>query len=281
MTKIKIVTDSTCDFDQAELDALGITVVPLSINIGGTTYLDGVDISKKEFAHLLTTSEELPKSSQPPVGEFIRVYEELLAEPDSHVLSIHMTSAMSGTVTSAQMAADQIGSGVTVVDSEFISTALAFQVKRAAEMAEADASIEDILKEIEQIRANTSLYIVVDTLEYLAKGGRIGKGKALLGSLLKIKPIAAIKEGAYTPVATKRSYKQVVEFLTDKFKTETEGSDIGYIGIAHIEAERFSKQVLDSLKQVRDDFNFSIMETSPIISTHTGPGAIALMYYTR
>lgn len=281
MTKIKIVTDSTVDLDQAVIDELGITIVPLSINVGDSSYVDGVDISKKEFAHLLKTSEELPKSSQPPVGEFIQVYENLLQGPDDHVLSIHMTKAMSGTVSSAQMAADEMNGRVTVIDSDYISIALSFQVKRAAEMAHEDASLDVILKEIDAIRSGTSLYLAVDTLEYLAKGGRIGKGKALLGSLLKIKPIAALKEGTYTPVATKRSYKQVIEFLAEKFHSETEGKEIGHVGIAHIEGESLAKQVQDRLKQIREDFTFSLMETSPIISTHTGPGAIALMYYTK
>ncbi|GAF14717.1 hypothetical protein JCM19046_853 [Bacillus sp. JCM 19046] len=281
MTMIKIVTDSTVDLDQTVIDELGITVVPLSINIGDSSYLDGVDITKKEFAHLLKTSETLPKSSQPPVGKFIQVYEDLLQNPDDHVLSIHMTKAMSGTVSSAQMAADEMSGRVTVIDSDYISIALSFQVKRAAELARENASLEEIRKAIEAIRSGTSLYIVVDTLEYLAKGGRIGKGKALLGSLLKIKPIAALKEGTYTPVGTKRSYKQVIEFLAEKFQSETEGKEVGHVGIAHIEGESLAKQVHDRLKQIRKDFTFSLMETSPIISTHTGPGAIALMYYTK
>ncbi|GAF20941.1 MULTISPECIES: DegV family protein [Shouchella] len=281
MTKIKIVTDSTCDIDASILQELGVTVVPLSININGKSYLDGVDLTKKEFAHMLVTSEDLPKSSQPPVGEFVRVYEELLSEPDTHVLSIHMTSAMSGTVASAQMAADECDGKVTVVDSRFISIALSFQVTRAAELANKGTSLEDILSELADIRSKTSLYIVVDTLDYLAKGGRIGKGKALLGSLLKIKPIASLQDGSYTPVATKRSQKQVLEFLTDTFAKETEEKEIKHVGVAHIEAETFSEQVLDRLRKVRQHFSSSILETSPIISTHTGPGAIALMYYTN
>ncbi|MFB4213700.1 DegV family protein [Shouchella sp. JSM 1781072] len=281
MTKIKIVTDSTCDIESSILQELGVTVVPLSININGKSYLDGVDISKKEFAHLLVTNEELPKSSQPPVGEFVRIYEELLDEPDTHVLSIHMTSAMSGTVASAQMAADELNGRVTVVDSCFISIALSFQVKRAAELANKGASLDSILNEIADIRSKTSLYIVVDTLEYLAKGGRIGKGKALLGSLLKIKPIASLQDGSYTPVTTKRSQKQVLDFLSETFEKETDSKDVEHVGIAHIEAESFSEQVMERLKKVRQHFSSSILETSPIISTHTGPGAIALMYYTK
>ncbi|MCM3547894.1 degV family protein [Niallia circulans] len=282
MANIKIVTDSTCDIDKQEMERLGITVVPLSIEIGGKTYRDGVDITKKEFATLLTAGGALPKSSQPPVGVFMDVYQRLLAEGEEvQVLSLHMTEALSGTVQSAQMAAAEMDGRVTVVDSHFISTALSFQVKEAAEMAAAGETMERILAEIEQIRAKTSLYIAVDTLEYLAKGGRIGKGKALLGSLLKIKPIAALKEGTYTPVATKRTYKQVVEFFTEKFHLETAGKKIGAVGIAHIEAEQLGKKIVDSLKKVRADLSVSILETSPIISTHTGPGAIALMYYTR
>ncbi|MDT8860628.1 DegV family protein [Alkalihalobacillus sp. MEB130] len=281
MMTIKIVTDSTSDLTEDLVKTYGIEVVPLSISVNGKTYLDGIDISKKEFIGLLTSSEELPKSSQPSVGYFEETYRRLLDEPEtSHIISIHLTEGMSGTYNSARTAADMVGDKVTVINSHFISHALSFQVLEAAQMAQGGSSVEEIVARMEEVRANTSLYLMVDTLEYLAKGGRIGRGKALLGSLLKIKPIASLADGVYTPVTKVRTHMQMIEYFTKQFKEETEAFKVKAIGIAHIEAESLAHKLREALQQVKN-IPVTITETSPIISTHTGPGAIALMYYTE
>ncbi|GAE36526.1 DegV family protein [Halalkalibacter akibai] len=277
---IKIVTDSTSDLSPEIIDQYGIEIIPLSISVKGKTYLDGVDITKKEFVNLLTSSEELPKSSQPSVGYFEQTYRRLLAEPGvTHVISIHLTEGMSGTVNSAQTGADLVGDQVTVINSKFISHAMSFQVIEAAEMAEKGHSVEEIVTRLQEIQANTSLYLMVDTLEYLAKGGRIGRGKALLGSLLKIKPIASLADGVYTPVNKVRTHLQMIEYFKKQFLEETDGLKVKAIGIAQVEAEVLANKLKDAIQQVKN-IPVTITETSPVISTHTGPGAVALMYYT-
>ncbi|WP_416149785.1 DegV family protein [Salipaludibacillus sp. HK11] len=275
---VKIVTDSTLDLSTEEVDKLGVTVVPLSVTINGKSYLDGVDITSSEFIKLLVESEETPQSSQPSAGSFVEVYDEL-GKDGSSVLSIHMTNGMSGTYASAKTASDMTESDVTVVDSKFISVALGFQVREAAKMANEGKGLKEILDRLEIVRKNTSLYIMVDTLEYLVKGGRIGRGSAFLGSLLKIKPIASLDDGVYTPAKKVRTHLQMIKFMKNQFEEEAAGKIVKGIGIAQIDALELANQVKDAMKDISGFEDVSIIETTPIVSTHTGPGALALMYY--
>ncbi|ALC90203.1 fatty acid-binding protein DegV [Bacillus sp. FJAT-18017] len=278
MAKIKIVTDSTHDMPKEIIDQYGIEVVPLTISVAGKTYTDGVDIHPEEFLARMKQSPELPKSSQPSAGAFLEVYDRLGAE-GYDILSIHMTGKMSGTVRSAESAAGMTKYNVTVVDSKFISKALGFQVKEAAIMAANGKSMEEILARLESMSENTRLYIMVDTLENLVKGGRIGKGRAFLGSLLNIKPIASLEGAEYNPVAKVRSYTQVVKFLAKQFAEDVKGKSIKSVGIAHAGAEELAGKVADSIREATGFDGVEIDYTNSTVSTHTGPGAFALMYH--
>ncbi len=280
MKKVKIVTDSTVDMPQALANQYNIEIVPLSISINGETYLDRVDISPMEFIEKMKHSSELPKSSQPAVGQFVEVYDRL-GEDGSEVISIHMTRGMSGTVSSAESAAQITKTKVTVVDSKFISKALSFQVIEAAEMAEKGLGKDEIVKKLDEIRENTYLFVVVDTLENLVKGGRIGRGKALIGSLLNIKPIASLADGVYTPVSKARSQTQIIKYLTNQFVTDTKGKVIKGVGIVHADALELAIKIKESIQNVTDVENVDIEDTTPVISTHAGPGAIGFMYYVE
>jgi DegV family protein with EDD domain len=278
MGKIKIVTDSTMDMSSEKIEKLGVIVVPLSVTINGETFLDRVDLMPAEFIKNMGEADELPKSSQPSAGTFLEVYDRL-GEEGCEVISIHMTGKMSGTVRSAESAAHMTKTKVTVVDSMFISKALSFQVEEAAKMAKQGKSLEEILKRIDMVRNHTKLYIMVDTLENLVKGGRIGKGKAFIGSLLNIKPIASLEGAEYTPVTKVRSHSQVVKFMAKQFAEEVKGKTIKGIGIAHAEAYELSAKIKESIFELSGFNNIEIDYTGPIVSTHTGPGALALMYY--
>lgn len=277
--QVKVVTDSTLDLSKEEIKELGVTVVPLSVTIDGQSYIDGIDITSKQFIKKLIESDHIPQSSQPSVGSFLDTYNEL-GNDGSSIISIHMTSGMSGTYQSAKTAAEMSDSDVTVIDSNFISIALGFQVKEAAMMAVNGKTVNEIINRLEEVRRSTSLYIMVDTLEYLMKGGRIGKGKALVGSLLKIKPIAALQDGVYTPISKVRTYMQMIKLFKKKLEEDTVGKVIRGIGIAQVEAKELAAELRDQIIDMTDFDDISIIETTPIISTHTGPGAIALMYYT-
>ncbi len=276
MSKIHLVTDSTADLSSDQIIQYNIHVVPLTIQIDGKTFTDGVDLQPEEFLELMKSSKELPKSSQPAVGIFHELYDELGKNGDQ-IISIHMTGGMSGTVKSAQAAAEMSSSDVTVIDSRFISYALSFQVLEAAQLIAQGASLDEVVKHVESVRERTNLFVVVDTLENLVKGGRIGKGKALIGSLLSIKPIASLEGGEYTPVHKARSHKQVVQYLFDQYQKDTDGKKVKYVGIS--QANGFA--MADPLKKRIEESGFNDVQeafTSPVISTHTGSGAIGFMY---
>jgi DegV family protein with EDD domain len=278
MSKIKIVTDSTMDMPQEMIEQLGIVVVPLAITINGETYFDRVNLEPVEFIEMMENSKELPKSSQPSAGAFLEVYDQL-GQEGYEVLSIHMTGKMSGTVRSAESAAQMTDTKVTVLDSKFISKALAFQVKEAAEMANQGKNMAEILDRLETVRDHTKLYIMVDTLENMVKGGRIGKGKAFIGSLLNIKPIASLEGAEYNPVAKVRSHSQVVKFMAKQFAEDVKGKTVRGVGIAHAEAQELSQRIKNSIFEITGFQDVEIDYTGPTVSTHTGPGALALMYY--
>ncbi|MBO0994824.1 DegV family protein [Bacillus sp. SD088] len=278
MKKIKIVTDSTSDLTVEEIEYLNIHVIPLSIFINEGTYTDGVDITPEMFMIKMKMAQELPKSSQPSVGEFIKLYDEL-GKDGSEIISIHMTGHMSGTVETAKSAAQMSNSKVKVIDSKFISKALAFQVREAARLSHLGHSLEEILVKLKKIRENTKLYVAVNTLENLAKGGRIGKGKAMIGSLLNIKPIARLDNGAYTPVTKVRSKSQILDFLIKQFMEESKGKSINSIGISHADGLELAMKMKEKIEEITGFPKVEIDYTTPVISTHTGPGAIGFMYY--
>jgi DegV family protein with EDD domain len=278
MAKIKIVTDSTADLKDEHIKKYNIEVVPLNIIIDNQSYTDRVDISPVEFLEKMGQAKELPKTSQPSTGTFLELYDRLTDE-GYDILSIHMTGGMSGTVRSAESAAQMAKGNVTVIDSRYISKALSFQVLEAAEMAANGKSVQEIVEHLERVRNQTRLFLMVDTLENLVKGGRIGKGKALIGSLLNIKPIASLEGGEYTPVAKARSYSQVIKYLMKQFSEDVQGKTVKRVGLVHTEAKdliaKLEKEIINQsgFKDIEIDY------TTPVIATHTGVGTIAIMYY--
>ncbi len=279
MNKIKVVTDSTADLTEEEIRKYGIQVVPLSIHIDGDVFQDQIDIKPLEFLEKMAASDELPKSSQPSSGTFTELYNEL-GKDGSEVISIHMTGGMSGTVKSAEAAAEMTDTSVTVIDSRYISHALSFQVLEAAKLAQQGKTMNEIVQHLNEVRAKTMLFVVVDKLDNLVKGGRIGKGKAIIGSLLNIKPIASLQDGVYTPVGKARSHKQVAAQLFASFKEDTAGKIVKGVGISHAQGLAMAEPLMRLIEESGfKDIRFSF--TSPVVSTHTGAGAIGFMYYTE
>ncbi|WOV82882.1 DegV family protein [Sporosarcina jeotgali] len=279
MSKIKVVTDSTADLTEEEISKYGIQVVPLSIHIDGDVFQDQIDIKPLEFLEKMAASDELPKSSQPSSGTFTELYNEL-GKDGSEVISIHMTGGMSGTVKSAEAAAEMTDTSVTVIDSRYISHALSFQVLEAAKLAQQGKTMNEIVQHLNEVRSKTMLFVVVDKLDNLVKGGRIGKGKAIIGSLLNIKPIASLQDGVYTPVGKARSHKQVAAQLFASFKEDTAGKIVKGVGISHAQGLAMAEPLMRLIEESGfKDIRFSF--TSPVVSTHTGAGAIGFMYYTE
>ena len=273
MTKIKIVTDSSITIEPELAKDLNITIVPLTVMIDGVVYSDA-NLKEGEFLQLMKSSKNLPKTSQPPVGVFAEVFEDLSAE-DVQIISIHMSHALSGTVEAARQGATLAKADVTVVDSSFTDQAMKFQVVEAAKMAKAGATLEEILEKLEEVKAKTELYIGVSTLENLVKGGRIGRVTGLISSLLNIRVVMQMTNHTLTPIVKGRGAKTFKKWLDD-LKESLKEKEIEEIGISYAGGPEFANQMKEELQEFVEK-PISVLETGSIIQTHTGENAWAVL----
>ena len=273
MAKIKIVTDSSVAIEPELVNDLDITIVPLSVMVDGVLYSDA-DLKEGEFLRLMKESTNLPKTSQPPVGVFAEVFEEL-SESADHIVAIHMSHALSGTIEAARQGATLANANVTVIDSSFTDQALKFQVVEAAKLAKEGAELEEILQKIEEVREKTELYIGVSTLENLVKGGRIGRVTGLLSSLLNIRVVMQMDNHQLQPIAKGRgdkTFKKWLVELEEKLKT----AKVAEIGISYAGTASFANEIKERL-QVFVEKPIPVLETGSIIQTHTGENAWAIL----
>ena len=273
MTKIKVVTDSSITIEPELAKDLNITIVPLTVMIDGVVYSDS-NLKEGEFLQLMKSSKNLPKTSQPPVGVFAEVFEDLSAE-DVQIISIHMSHALSGTVEAARQGATLAKADVTVVDSSFTDQAMKFQVVEAAKMAKAGATLEEILQKLEEVKAKTELYIGVSTLENLVKGGRIGRVTGLISSLLNIRVVMQMTNHTLTPIVKGRGAKTFKKWLDD-LKESLKEKEIEEIGISYAGGPEFANQMKEELQEFVEQ-PIPVLETGSIIQTHTGENAWAVL----
>lgn len=271
--RIAIVTDSTADIQPSRAEELGITVIPLTVNFGMQQYLDGVEISSEEFYPMLAASNSLPTTSQPSPAEFKAVYERLLQDHDS-VISIHISSGLSGTISSALTAQELVTGEIHVVDSQSISLGISLIVLEAVEMVEQGLSAVEIVAKLEHIRSRTEVMFTLDTLEYLHKGGRIGKVQAIMGALLSIKPIVRVVDGIYIPVGKVRRQEQALQEMVHLFQTLAAEKTVKRIVVAHGAAEKAAELLSEKLKQALHKEPDMIVPVGPVIGVHTGPGTV-------
>ena len=244
MNKIKLVIDSTTDLPKDYLEEHDISVVPLNIVIDGVTYEDQTEISSEEFLLKMREAENLPKTSQPAIGKLVETYDKL-GEDGSEVISIHMTSELSGTFSAAQQASQMTETKVTVIDSKFISLAYGFQVEEIVKLISEGYSSEEIVKEHENMKSNMRLFVVIGNIDNLVKGGRIGKAKALLGSLMNIKPIGELINGKIEMIHNARTQNAVVKFLLKELDVFLETKEIIKVGIADANAEDLVNKLMN------------------------------------
>ena len=273
MTKIKIVTDSSVTIEPEVAKELDITIVPLSVMVDGVVYSDA-DLEEGEFLRLMQSSRNLPKTSQPPVGVFADVFEQL-AENGAQIISIHMSHALSGTVEAARQGATLANADVTVVDSSFTDQAMKFQVTEAAKMAKEGASLEEILTKIEEVKEKTELYIGLSTLENLVKGGRIGRVSGLISSLLNIRVIMQMKDHQLEPIVKGRGAKTFKKWLDD-LTASLQNKQVADIGISYAGGPELAQEMKESLQPYVKK-PISVLETGSIIQTHTGENAWAVL----
>ena len=274
MTKIKIVTDSSVTIEPELVKQLDITIVPLSVMIDNVVYSDADLKGEGKFLQLMQEAKNLPKTSQPPVGVFAEVFEEL-SKDGSQILAIHMSHALSGTVEAARQGASLSTADVTVIDSSFTDQALKFQVVEAARLAQEGKDMEAILSHVEEVKNHTELYIGVSTLENLVKGGRIGRVTGLLSSLLNIRVVMQMKDHELQPIVKGRGAKTFKKWLDELTTTLSERS-VAEIGISYSGSADWAKEMKESL-QAYVEKPISVLETGSIIQTHTGENAWAIL----
>lgn len=277
---IKIVTDSTAGLPEAMIREHDIRIVPLYLHFGEQAYREGVDISNAQFYERLRAAETLPTTSQPSVGEFHQVFQDL-TEAGHEVLAMTISSKLSGTFSSAMGALEMLpGAPISVVDSLCTSLALRLLIEAALDDIAAGATRQQLAAHIEDLRDKVHILFVVDTLEYLAKGGRIGNAKAFMGTLIKIKPLLILEDGVIEPCEQVRSKSKAVARMLELAEQRLAGHGAqAHVAIAHAvaldEALAFRKEVVARLGCAEP----SISEISAVIGAHTGPGVVAMAAY--
>ena len=281
MSRIIIVTDSTADLTEQEIQDFNIHVVPLNITIQEEHYLDGETITKEEFKNKMIASSELPMTAQPSIGRFVQLYDEL-GKDGSEIISIHLMNSISGTVNAARQAADITESTVTVVDSDFTSRSMGIIVREAANAAKEGKSAEEVLEVIESTRQRTKLYLTVLNLDNLIKGGRISRVMGAFSNLLNIKLFLEVINGKIEIVQKGRGLKSLQKKYDEVFEEmKACPNGIQEIGIMHAGLNEFNQSQIDTLRELFPDAKLTIVMTSPIIMSHTGVDAMAVTYLTK
>ena len=276
---VKLITDSTCDLPQDVASQWDITVVPCYVHFNEEIYKDGIDLGPDEFYSRLVSSTALPTTAQPSVNDFVQVYRPLLDEGHD-VVSIHLSAKFSGTMNSAIQARDSLLSSqerkqgrIEIIDSQMTSMGLGLIVLDTARVIKSNASCDEVLEKVRSCMARTHCYFLLDTLEYLKRGGRIGKASAFLGSLLNIKPILTIKEGEAHPFERSRTRQRGLQRLVEVI------SGLGpaeQMGILHSTTEEEAEALKQRLGSLVPDGNVIVSRFGPVIGTYLGPGALGV-----
>jgi DegV family protein with EDD domain len=271
-----IVLDSTADFPDAQQHHPNWRVVPLYVSFGTESFKDGVELSARDFYERLRTGETMPTTSQPTPGDYRAVYDELGGY--ERIVSLHLASTLSGTYQSALSAADE---RVRVIDSESASAAismLALAIQRRLDRGTTDEEVDAL---VERYRSSHGLLFTVDTLEFLARGGRIGKARAFAGQLMHVKPILTIRDGEVVPVKRVRGNRKAFQEFVDALDSQTRDEPGLRIGIAHADApERLAeleKMVRDRRPQATIEVETSL---GAVLGAHAGPGTVGFFWFT-
>lgn len=280
MSKVVIVTDSTAYLPVELLTKYNITTVPQVLIWGDETFRDGIDILPDEFYRRLKTAKVMPSTSQVSPMTMKTVFEKLLSD-GYEICGIFLSSKLSGTIQSCIQALEMMESGkdkIAIVDSETTAMAMGFQVLTVAKAAQEGSSLEDCKKLAERTRTHTGVLFVVDTLEFLHRGGRIGGAQRFLGSALNFKPILELKDGrieSLEKVRTKgKAYNRVVEILVERIG----GKSNIHLATLHANAESDARSLLEEATKLLHPQETIFTSVSPVIGTHAGPGTVGLAF---
>ena len=276
---IHIITDTTSGLPLEISNRYHIPVIPQVINFGNKSYYEGVDIDNAMFMKMLTESKDLPKTAAPPPELFVREFTKLVPLGGT-IFCIHPSASISGTVSSAYTAVQEFPTAdIRIIDTRTVGSSLATLVELAAEWVSKGDDADSIEKRIIEMIPRNRIYFLVDTLEYLAKGGRIGGAAALLGSVLKIKPILALKDGKVDQFEKERTQKRAINRVVELVKSQASRSGDAYISIMHAAAPDLARKFADILCGEFNIHAIPILDVPPAIVTHGGPGLLAAAFF--
>jgi DegV family protein with EDD domain len=279
VSQVRVVTDSSADLPPEIAEAHGIEIVPLSVRFGSQSYISGVELDTPAFWEKMRSGHEVPSTAAPSAGDFQERFAKLVADGATGIVSIHLSSKLSATYQSAVVAAKEITDvPVLVVDSLAVTAGLGLMTIRAAELAASGASPEAIASDAEQLRPRVHLFGVIDTLEYLRLGGRIGGAQALLGTMLKVKPIISLKDGVVEPVDRVRTRSKALDHLVGIVASQAENVD--RIVVVSGDAPD-TDQFVEKLAGVEQLGPLDVWTFGPIVGAHAGPGIIGVCFTTR
>jgi DegV family protein with EDD domain len=273
-----IVLDSTADFPEAPRRFPNWRVVPLYVRFGDESYRDYVELGPETFYARLRSTETLPTTSQPTPGDFLATYEEL-AEYE-RIFSIHVASQLSGTFQSAETAAQQLGDKVRTIDSGTASAAIAMlglAIQRRLDDGTTDEEIDGL---VEHYRREARLLFTVDTLEFLQRGGRIGRAAAMAGQLLSVKPILTIRDGEVVPLKRVRGNQKAMQEFVQQFTDGSRSAPTLRVGIAHADAPDRAEQLQKMVRGERPQAEIELVTTlGAVVGTHAGPGTVGFFWF--
>lgn len=273
MTSIGVVTDSTADLQPSVHERLGVAVVPLIINWDGQTYRDKIDLSQADFYRRLRTSKSLPRTGSPSLVAFETVFREQLKQHDA-VVSVNLAARLSGTYEVARRAAESVDpQRIAVVDSGSVSVCLGWLAETAADLARQGAALAEIVERLEEVRGRVRILALLETLEFLQRGGRIGRAAALAGTLLSVKPILSVKDGEVAPLERVRTMngalRRLVELVVGQGPVER-------LGVIDADAATNAAEVEKQLRERYPDLTVERGELGPVVGTHGGPGVVGV-----
>lgn len=277
---MQILTDAGADLVAVQRQGLPIHTVPLTFTLDGRTYRSGIDIQPAGFYELLAGTRSFPVTSQPAPGDFAAAYQEMIADGDRDVLSIHISSGLSGTINAARLGAQEVPeANVTFVDTMTLSAGEGWQVEAAGRMIQAGWPLDRILATLERIRQKTDLYYTLETLRYLQHGGRISHIQALLGQILDLKPIIGVEKthGKYAMHGRERSLKKAIAKLVDIVAERYGTLERLRIQVMQAHNPAGAQQLIALAAQRFDAHLLPVGDIAPVLGAHTGPGLVGII----
>ncbi len=277
MPNVKIVTDSLADIPPAILRELDITTIPCIVRFGDHEYRDRIDLFPSEFYQKLKTSPVMPSTSQPATGVFEEMYRRL-AETTDEILAIHTIASLSGIYNASRVAAQTITNArIELLDSQQVTMSLGWIVILAARAAKEGRRLAEIKALVQDLKQRVHIIAMLDTLEYAQRGGRLGKGKAFVGTLLNVKPLLSVVNGEIMPVENVRTQRRALERLVEIVLSS---GPIQELAVVHAEAPHHAETLQDILSDTFPKEQIVMSETGPVLGAHVGPGAVGIAWVT-